>query len=289
MIICGDALSVLDDLPVNSIDCCVTSPPYWGLRNYDHENQIGLEKDLDQYIKKIVSVFSKVKRIMTYGGTLWLVIGDTYTTALNNSGLKRKNLIGIPWRVAFALQNYGWFLRQDIIWHKPNPCPESVTDRCTKAHEYIFLFAKSPIYYFDQDAIKEKCIYGSPNGKNGWGKYSSPDSKIFGKRNDSQNLHLISQKTYEKRNKRSVWTVTTKPFADAHFAVFPKEIVEPCILAGCPENGTVLDPFFGSGTTGLVALENKRKFIGIEINQKYVQMAQSRLKKYKETKKNGMV
>lgn len=259
----GDALSILKTIETNSIQCCITSPPYWGLRDYGIENQIGAEYHLEEYIEKLVTIFKEVKRVLTNDGTLWLNIGDSYTSgnrkwrdtdkknparAMNYrpptpKGLKPKDLIGVPWRLAFELQKDGWFLRSDIIWYKPNCQPESVKDRPTQSHEYIFLFSKEKKYYYNNIAIKEKA-------KNG-----------------------------ELKNKRSVWFVNTEPFPDAHFATFPKKLILPCVLAGTKENDIVLDPFFGSGTIGEVCLENRRNFIGIEIKQEYVDIAIRRLKR----------
>ena len=280
------------------VQTCVTSPPYYGLRDYGHAGQIGLEETPQQYVDAMVEVFSCVRDILRDDGTLWLNLGDSYAgsgkgqtaddcddpkqpklhgmkLAKNNDQLPAKNLIGIPWRVAFALQADGWFLRQDIIWHKPNPMPESVTDRCTKAHEYIFLLSKSKDYYFDHEAIKEKCVtpidskaragFGSKEGKCNTMEYSH--SNETGKAWDKT----------EDRNKRSVWTVTTKPYAEAHFACFPPDLIHPCIVAGAPEGGIVLDPFMGSGTTAYVAQENMRKYLGCELNPEYKKLQDKRL------------
>ena len=256
----GDCREVLKTLPSISVDCCVTSPPYFGLRDYGEDNQIGLENTPDKYANTLVAVFKEVKRVLKDNGTLWLNLGDSYSgnnsRASNNGragyGKKRegvfnktknippKNLIGIPWRVAFALQNDGWILRQDIIWHKPNPLPESVKDRCTKAHEYIFLLSKSEKYYYNSHAIKE------------------------------QSVDCLS-------NKRSVWTVPVKAFNQAHFATYPPDLIEPCILAGCPNSGVVLDPFGGAGTTGLVSDRLGRDAVLIELNKDYAKIADDRL------------
>lgn len=307
---------VLKTLEPRSIQTCVTSPPYFGLRDYGHASQIGLEETPDDYVSSMVEVFRLVRNALSDEGTLWLNLGDSYagsgkgqtsngcadpkvkktqgmklpihrpssqsTSTLSGSkdsqinalrssenvrsGLPAKNLIGIPWRVAFALQQDGWILRQDIIWAKPNPMPESVTDRCTKAHEYIFMFSKSPRYYYDQDATGFK------------------DPKKFnGKHSDKQRGHSRRHAGFEEqcsgmRNKRSVWTVATKPYAEAHFATFPPDLIEPCILAGSPEGGIVLDPFNGSGTTGAVSLQWKRKYIGIELNPDYIALTEKRLR-----------
>jgi DNA modification methylase len=247
----------------------------------------------------MVSVFREVRRVLKPQGTLWLNLGDSYssggrssrdfddklparhiaTRAATPQGLKPKDLVGIPWRVAFALQADGWYLRQDIIWHKPNPTPESVRDRCTKAHEYIFLFSKQEKYYFDCDAIKEPAVAGHPAGNKSH-KYSDQYEKekhITQQHRTKAGLKELAGVIWEKRNRRSVWTVSTKPFKEAHFATFPPDLIEPCILAGCPEGGTVLDPFFGSGTTGIVAEKHGRKWMGIEINPAYVELAKNRL------------
>lgn len=276
-------------MPSASVNCIVTSPPYFGLRDYGVDGQIGLEDTPDRFVAEMAAVFREAHRVLRDDGTLWLNLGDSYSNGGRttrapdgkapgaremrtrpNDGLKPKNLIGIPWRVAFALQADGWYLRQDIIWHKPNPMPESVQDRCTKAHEYIFMFSKSPCYYFDAEAIKEPSVYDGPPkpGKSAQTAYTGlavHTGQLGVGGNDG------------KRNRRSVWTVSTKPFKEAHFATFPPDLIEPCVLAGCPEGGTVLDPFFGAGTTGLVAQRNGRKAIGIELNPDYVDIAKRRL------------
>jgi len=279
-------------MPDESIQCCVTSPPYWGLRDYGVDGQLGLEPTPEEYVSKMVAVFAEVKRVLAKDGTLWLNLGDSYTSSTKGIGgvskkqarntgsrysftcvpnTKPKDLVGIPWRVAFALQADGWYLRQDIIWHKPNPMPESVTDRCTKAHEYIFLLSKSVKYYYDNDAIKETAT-GKSKAFNGSNTFKSGAG---GNRNDGGRCSVGN--IIEKCNKRSVWTVNTQPFPEAHFATFPEKLIEPCIFAGCPEDGTVLDPFCGSGTTGIVSLKAQRRFIGIELNKEYYQMAKSRI------------
>lgn len=291
----GDSLTVLRSMPERSVHCCVTSPPYWGLRDYGVAGQLGLERTPEEYVGKMVEIFREVRRVLRDDGTLWLNVGDSYASGMRNyyatdrkyggaratdsrpptpSGLKPKDLIGIPWRVAFALQSDGWYLRQDIIWHKPNPMPESVTDRCTKAHEYIFLLSKGPRYYFDAEAIKEPAAVGGGRGPSS-GRYSAGT----GTRQD-QGRHLSGgYPTGETRNRRSVWTVPTKPFKGAHFATFPPDLIEPCILAGCPKGGTVFDPFGGAGTTAIVAHRNGRNAVLIELNGKYVEMAQERIDK----------
>jgi site-specific DNA-methyltransferase (adenine-specific) len=274
-ILTGDCRVSMRQLQEKSIDCCVTSPPYFSLRDYDMDGQIGLESTPEHYINELVSVFEEVNRVLKDEGTLWINIGDSYasfrdgkatpdTTRGNSQGtlvdkgkaknrmastftgtdIKHKDLIGIPWMLAFALRKAGWYLRQDIIWQKPNPMPESVKDRCTKSHEYIFLFSKSEKYYYDHSASMELSIDG-----------------------------------LSKRSRRSVWTVETKPFKGAHFATFPPSLIEPCILAGCPENGTVLDPFGGSGTTAVVANQNNRDCVLCELNPDYVSISETRLMK----------
>ena len=292
----GNCLARLRDLEDQSINTCITSPPYWGLRNYEEEGQIGLENTPEEFVENLVQVFREVKRVLRDDGTVWLNLGDSYssggrTTTTNQTlrgdkdygvtrpkpseGIKPKDLIGIPWRVAFALQADGWYLRQDIIWHKPNPMPESVRDRCTKAHEYIFLLSKNAKYYFDNEAIKEDAV----------AKNRTAGNKVPQKGTDQpfsetkQGLIKAQQKKYQKRNKRSVWTVTTKPFKGAHFATFPMDLIEPCVLAGCPEGGTVLDPFGGAGTTALVANKHNRNAILIELNQDYIDLTRGRLNK----------
>lgn len=261
-IIVGDAISALHQFSHETFRCCVTSPPYWGLRDYGIQDQIGAESNLEDYISNLVSVFKEVRRVLTDDGTLWLNLGDSYTSGNRTwrdedkknparamqyrpptpNGLKPKDLIGVPWRVAFALQDDGWFLRSDIIWYKPNCQPESVKDRPTRAHEYVFLFSKSERYFYDYEAVTEPC---ESNG--------------------------------DRRNRRTVWPINTEPFPDAHFATFPTSLVEPCILAGTAPGDTVLDPFFGSGTVGEASLNLGRKFVGIELKEEYALLAKKRL------------
>jgi site-specific DNA-methyltransferase (adenine-specific) len=254
-------------LPEQSVHCCVTSPPYFGLRDYGHDGQIGLEDTPDAYVRQLVEVFRAVRRVLRDDGTLWLNLGDSYASD--------KNLLGIPWRVAFALQADGWYLRQDIIWHKPNPMPESVTDRCTKAHEYVFLLSKGPRYWFDAEAIAEPATYapgcGWDNAKQG--DYSDTKRKAHDYREPQQPFRAIK----DTRNKRSVWTIATRPFAEAHFATMAPELAETCIRAGCPTGGTVLDPFGGAGTTGLVADRLQRDAVLCELNPEYIQIAKRRI------------
>jgi len=259
----GDCRKTLQSLPAESINTCVTSPPYWGLRDYGEDEQLGLEETPEAFVENLVQVFREVKRVLRDDGTVWLNLGDSY--------LINKQLGGIPWQVAFALQADGWYLRQDIIWHKPNPMPESVTDRCTKAHEYIFLLSKSPKYYFDNEAIKEDAKF--PDGP----KSADKIRKGVGKHGMDTRSGLNKIGAISKRNKRSVWTVTTKPFKGAHFATFPMDLIEPCVLAGCPEGGTVLDPFGGSGTTAVVANGHNRDAIICELNSEYIDIAEQRI------------
>jgi DNA modification methylase len=304
VILVGDVRETLGQLADGSVNCVVTSPPYWGLRDYGHDGQIGLEQTPEAYVAEMVAVFREVRRVLADDGTLWLNLGDSYNGSGKGAyadgavrlseksskqrtsvgthegsfsktiaeGLKPKDLVGIPWRVAFALQADGWYLRQDIIWHKPNPMPESVTDRCTKAHEYLFLLTKSTKYYFDNEAIKEDAKWSSDK-RAGEGRLTY-DGKRQGANGTGQE-EFVS--IVDKRNRRSVWTIPTKPFRGAHFAVMPEALVEPCILAGCPEGGTVLDPFLGSGTVAVVAQRHGREWIGCELNPAYAQIAQQRI------------
>ncbi len=257
----GDALTHLRDMPDNSVRCCITSPPYWGLRDYGIESQIGAETDLNDFLDRLVEVFREVHRVLTNDGTFWLNIGDSFTsggrtwrqTDKKNAargmdyrpptpeGLKPKDLIGVPWRLAFKLQEDGWYLRTDIIWHKPNGQPESVKDRPTRTHEFVFMFSKSERYFYDVEAVKEPTADG------------------------------------KSRRRRSVWSINTRPFKGAHFAVFPPELVQVCMLAGSEKGDMILDPFFGSGTVGVVANELARNWIGIELNNEYAEIARERL------------
>jgi len=293
----GNCLDKLKELPDQSVNTCITSPPYWGLRDYGEDKQLGMEDTPEEFVNNLVEVFREVKRVLRDDGTVWLNLGDSYCgtgnkgnhtdpkhkegrngqkIALNNKieGLKSKDLVGIPWRVAFALQQDGWYLRQDIIWHKPNPMPESVRDRCTKSHEYIFLLSKSPKYYFDNEAIKEDSKYYGKDKRSDKGNIRYEGKRTSDKDSKAQQSFITIN---PKRNKRSVWTVTTKPFKGAHFATFPMDLIEPCVLAGCPENGTVLDPFGGSGTTGIVASNHNRKAVLIELNAEYIEIARQRI------------
>ena len=271
----GDCREVLRGLEESSVHCVVTSPPYWGLRDYGTDGQLGLEETPADHVANMVEVFREVRRVLREDGTLWLNYGDTY--AATGSGLKPKNLCGIPWRVAFALHEDGWWLRQDIIWHKPDPMPESVTDRCTKSHEYIFLLAKSPRYYYDADAVRE------PAQERAFLEHTKPKKPEPGQRlkqgsSWSQAVGASGFGHHENgRNKRSVWTIATAPYPGAHFATFPPDLVKPCIMAGCPDGGTVLDPFTGSGTVAEVARANGCKFVGAELNPEYIDLAKKRL------------
>lgn len=300
---CRDTLKTID----TKVRMCVTSPPYYGLRDYGgEEKQIGLEQTPEEYIQQLVEVFRSVRDVMTDDGTLWVNIGDSYynyrsggesfqkqtfsktrqdlpvqspSRSIKQDGLKNKDLIGIPWMLAFALRADGWYLRQDIIWHKPNPMPESVKDRCTKAHEYIFLLSKSRHYYFDHEAISEPVQqdWGTRDRTNG--KYHNPGTGL--------QPHSGLTESYERRNKRSVWTVNKKPYKGAHFATYPEELIEPCILAGSEKGDIVLDPFFGSGTTGKVALSNGRHYIGCELNKGYVDLIDERMRVGEEIKEKN--
>ena len=289
---CRETLKTID----TKARMCVTSPPYYGLRNYGGEDkQIGMEQTPEEYIEQLVDVFRSVRDVLTDDGTLWLNIGDTYYNYRSDGNypkqtvsrtkqdlpdfspvrgnklhnLKSKDLIGIPWMLAFALRADGWWLRQDIIWNKPNPMPESVKDRCTKSHEYIFLLSKSKQYFYDNEAIKEpvKQDWGTRDRTNG--KYHNPGSGLA--------PHSGLSKSYDRKNKRSVWTVTNKPYKGAHFACFPPDLIEPCILAGSEENDIVLDPFMGSGTTAMVAKKHNRNYLGCELHEDYASLQSDRI------------
>ena len=321
----GDSLCVLEKLPDDCVDMCVTSPPYFGLRKYSNdEREIGREEMPEEYVSKLRDVFHEVKRALKPTGTLWLNLGDCY---------KDKQLLGLPWRVAFALQDDGWLLRSDIIWEKVNPLPMSVKDRCTSSHEYIFMFSKLPSgYYFDYEAIEEPanfdpskkndisqkdepCLFpeylstsaetGTVHIKFGGTKYpnaeSGADATYSGKEwkpkyknlmadekgQSNHSFHKrraegLKDEQYLVRRKRDVWAVPTHGYAGAHFATFPEKLVEPCILAGCPKNGIVLDCFNGAGTTGVVALKNHRRYLGIELNEEYIKLSRERIEKETE-------
>ena len=345
----GDCLQVLATLPAESVQTCITSPPYWGLRDYgtaaweggdpvcSHrvpatgstqnkgnnnregtpfatvcgkcgatriDNQLGLEATPEAYVASMVAVFREVRRVLRDDGTLWLNLGDSYYSSTATQGrnetkatglangwtgekvgassfvrripwLKPKDLVGIPWRVAFALQADGWYLRQDIIWHKPNPMPESVRDRCTKAHEYVFLLTKSERYFYDAEAVSED---GAWCGKQlGIVRGKKVRAESIGKKPSGNEKPGADALAPDRRNRRSVWTITTKPFSGAHFAVMPPDLVEPCIKAGCPEGGTVLDPFSGAATVGLVANQQGCRYVGVELNQEYCAMSVRRM------------
>jgi DNA modification methylase len=292
------------------VQTCVTSPPYFGLRDYGHKGQIGLEQTPDEYIKAMVEVFRCVWDVLADDGTLWLNIGDSYAGSGKgrnadgthqeggkqgtNKGTilgrliktdapecKPKDLIGIPWMLAFALRADGWYLRQDIIWHKPNPMPESVRDRCTKAHEYIFLLSKSERYFFDSEAIKEPCVTSAEDQIAKRNKAPHKGQRDSGMRDTTGGFDKVT-KVYEGRNRRSVWTVTTKPYKGAHFATFPPDLIEPCVLAGSKSGDIVLDPFMGSGTTAQVALQHGRQYLGCELNPEYGQLQQQRINSVEE-------
>ena len=356
-ILAGDCRETLKTLADQSINTCITSPPYWGLRDYgtteweggdpncDHvepspsikfqgrddqahtkkqykkqcpkcgairkDKQLGMEETPEEFVENLVQVFREVKRVLRDDGTVWLNLGDSYISgksrystkeqtlsgggenqkkygSLHKGGkkdmyghpfYKDKDLAGIPWRVAFALQADGWYLRQDIIWHKPNPMPESVKDRCTKAHEYIFLLSKSPKYYFDNEAIKEDSVTSAEQQikkrNKSYRKNAEGNEEKYLKQNFANDKY--SNEVFKKRNKRSVWTVNTKAFKGAHFATFPMDLIEPCVLAGCLEGGTVLDPFGGSGTTGQIADGHNRNAILCELNPEYIEISKKRL------------
>lgn len=333
---CLNGMKLLQD---NSVDCCVTSPPYWGLRDYGVDGQIGLEETPEMFVKKMTAIFEEVRRVLKPEGTLWLNLGDSYAgsgkgkgdihknSTINGShhyigdvhtgksSCKPKDLVGIPWMVAFALRDAGWYLRQDIIWSKPNPTPESVKDRCTKAHEYIFLLSKSRKYYFNNEAIKTPLKDASvarliqnienqqgsdrvPGKTNGNMKAVRPKRNPRPSDNRKGNqgtggipigLNGSSFKNHlkedgdllhgSKANKKSVWSIATSPYKEAHFATYPQKLIVDCIKAGCPEEGIVLDPFMGAGTTALVARKLNRNYIGFELNKEYVEIANKRLEK----------
>lgn len=302
-ILVGDVRQTLSTLPEKSVQCCVTSPPYFGLRDYGVDGQIGLEPTPAEFVAELVAVFREVRRVLRDDGTLWLNLGDSYTGSASTGGtgketdytgkrslpnkreegLKAKDLIGIPWRVAFALQADGWYLRQDIIWHKPNPMPESVRDRCTKAHEYVFLLSKSERYYWDAEAMQEPATGTTLHDATGRTKQravkSGNKARVPATERDCPRDGVASGVPWEgfTRNKRSVWTVATRPYKGAHFATFPPDLIRPCVLAGAPFGGVVLDPFLGSGTTAAVAVSEGRHAIGCELNPEYVTLAQQRI------------
>lgn len=323
-----DCLEGLKKLPNNHVDCVVTSPPYFGLRDYGVEGQLGLESTPDDFINRLLNIFTEIKRVLKPTGTVWVNLGDSYAGSgfggggkqdtnkgsgslkgrgNKNYGYKPKDLIGIPWKFAFAMQNEGWWLRQDIIWAKPNPMPESVQDRCTRSHEYIFMFTKARKYFYDAKAVRTPFAKSSisrfnqdlelqkgSSRANGGAKTNGTMKAVGGFKTDKQRGHSRRHAGFNNRwdsmtkeeqmangaNRKSVWSIATKPFKDAHFATFPPELPELCIKAGCPENGLVLDPFMGAGTTALVAWQLKRDFIGFELNPAYVIIANNRLTNY---------
>lgn len=331
-ILIGDCLELLRGMPDKSVQCCVTSPPYYGLRDYGVDGQIGLEETPAEFVARLVAVFEEVRRVLRDDGTCWVNMGDSYAGSrppgngqkvqsrrrdnepvprsdVAVPGFKPKDMMGMPWRLAFALQDDGWYLRQDIVWSKPNPMPESVTDRCTKAHEYIFLLSKSRRYYFDQEAILEpaspntrarlaqdvaaqigstRANGGTKSNGNmkavarkgtgvGWGHGTDAAERNRGRVKDNESMDSALAIMPTERNKRSVWTVPTHSFKGAHFATYPPDLIRPCILAGSPRGGIVLDPFGGAGTTGLVAMQEGRRSILCELNPEYAALAQARL------------
>jgi DNA modification methylase len=300
----GDVFDKLKELDDNSIDCVVTSPPYWGLRDYGVPGQLGLEPTYQEHIQNIVKLFRVMKPKLKDSATVWLNYGDSYAATINGTkakdvlnddrafrdkpfstiqgSLKPKDLVMIPNRIAIALQDDGWWIRSEIIWHKPNPMPESVRDRPTSAHEKIWLITKSKKYYYDVDAIREPCTESTKQRyKSGWNGNEKRD--FPGSQQNNFSKYIGSEKSKQDalkgKNKRNVWTVTTKPCKEAHFATFPKDLIEPCIKAGCPEGGLVLDPFGGSGTTGIVAKQFNRTAILIELNPEYIEIAKKRINK----------
>jgi len=284
----GDCRALLAELPAACIQMCVTSPPYWGLRDYGVDGQLGLESTPEAFVANLVDVFRGVRRVLRDDGTLWLNLGDSYAGARPKhpnkgagsnyapnrqriAGLKHKDLVGIPWMVAFALRADGWHLRADVIWHKPNPMPESITDRPTKAHEYLFLLSKSSSYVYDADAIAEQAVSDAPSG-NGFARAHRLSINRGGEPRGSGKWDDVGG----MRNKRSVWTVASQPYDGAHFATYPPKLIEPCVLAGSRPGDVVLDPFFGSGTTGEVAERHGRRWIGFDLNPAYEQLQRER-------------
>ena len=278
VIINREALYALRELPSESVNCCVTSPPYYGLRDYGLDAQIGREDTPEQYIDRLVEVFRELRRVLKDDGTFWLNIADTYCGSGMKAGCKQKDLIGIPWLLAFALRADGWYLRSDIIWQKENPMPESVKDRPAKCYEHIFLLSKSPKYYYDykaiQEPIKEVTAARYTRGRSGKAKYSETKmSQGIDRKTDA-----ITEETRQYRRKRDVWEVSTNTYRmDEHFAMYPEKLIEPCILAGSRAGDMVLDPFFGSGTTGAVAKRLGREYIGIDLNPRYLEKAEMRI------------
>lgn len=306
-ILIGDAQQQLATLPDASVQCCVTSPPYWGLRDYGHDGQIGLEETPDAFVARLVDVFREVRRVLRADGTAWVNMGDSYAAGgMSNPsgastlrggkdrgasdyaiaravpvGLKPKDLVGVPWLLAFALRADGWYLRQDIIWHKPNPMPESVRDRCTKSHEHVFLLSKSARYYYDADAISEPATMESQERRDRADLRLKPGWSDAYHGNPPKGLAEMKRSEDGTRNKRDVWTISTKPSGLEHFAAFPPELPETCIRAGSKIGDTILDPFSGTGTTGIVAVGLNRRYVGCELNPKYAEMS---LTRYREAR-----
>lgn len=298
----GDALAVLRTLPAESVQCCVTSPPYWGLRDYGVDGQIGLETTPQEFVARLVAVFEEVRRVLRPDGVLWCNMGDSYNanqgagfngnakrpdsarnTRMPNSGLRPKQLLGQPWRLAFALQDAGWWLRSDCIWHKPNPMPESVTDRPTKSHEYVFLLTKGTRYFYDADAVRTPLAagtlgtYGRRRRSKGTDALGAVAADNWARDVPIRKPRLNANGEHAGANMRTVWTIATQPCREAHFATFPEALAERCILAGSRVGDTVLDPFTGAGTTGLVAAKLGRAFVGCELNPEYVAIAEKRI------------
>jgi DNA modification methylase len=303
----GDAAAVLSEMADETVQCCITSPPYFGLRDYGNDAQIGLEDTPEQYVAKLVEVFREVKRVLRDDGTLWLNLGDSYARSAGprkgnfgrsakgigipdgnrdsrgrHAGIKAKDLLGIPWMVAFALRADGWYLRSDIIWSKPNPMPESVTDRPTKSHEQVFLLSKALCYFYNATEIREDGVSADQTAHNEryareYAAHTQRVAREGGQPGNKNNAGIHSRPGPGGRNKRSVWTIATQPYPEAHFATFPPKLIEPMVLAGCPGGGLVLDPFAGSGTTLQVAVERGRNALGIELNPAYVALAEKRL------------
>ena len=274
-ILCGDAARLLQELPSQTVDTIVTSPPYYRQRNYQNESQIGQETTPEQYVDRLVAIFTECHRAAKSSGSLWLVLGDKYVDG---------RLLGMPWRVALALGEAGWILRSDVIWHKPNAMPSAVKSRPTTDHEYVFFFSKSPQYYYDADAIREPHVTFSENSRMKGGRnhfFKRDGTPEAGKNQGNPNLHhgRWDQAFHPKgRNKRTVWSIPLSKFRDVHFAVFPESLVQTCLLASSPEGGLVLDPFLGSGTTALVAKQLGRHYLGIDSNEDYCRMARRRLR-----------
>lgn len=303
-IYCGDALEVLRTFPDEAVNCIVTSPPYYGLRNYGVDGQIGLEESPERFVEQLTAVFMECRRVLKKDGTMWIVIGDSYVGSgrgkgdINKkrkqlkasftgdflkpyhlNGYKNKDLMGIPWALAFALRERGWYLRQDIIWHKPNAMPESVKDRCTKSHEYIFLLTKSLKYHFDHTATREPAKYDNrrENRRKPSEKYIAGGTGLGVQGLSKGGCRWLNVDNVFVRNKRDVWSVPTKPLKEAHFAAYPPNLISTCIAAGCPPGGVVLDPFMGAGTTALVSRQLGRNYVGVELNPEYITIAEKRL------------